>query len=651
MKTLMKKKLIKRGMIFVILIFLGGLVSAQTLKVRLMETTDIHVNLMNYDYYQDKESNTSGLVKTATLIGNARTEVKNSMLLDNGDLIQGNPLGDYVARGRVLRFGEIHPVYKAMNLLGYDVGNIGNHEFNYGLGFLGKTLHGANFPYVNSNVYYDDGDKNPDNDQHYFQPYLILNKTFTDESGNDQHLRVGVIGFVPPQVMVWDSRNLTGKVTAKDIVKTAKKYVPEMREKGADLVIAIPHSGLNSKPAKGLDENATYYLSQVAGIDAILFGHSHTVFPGRNFEKIEGVDNKKGKIFGTAAVMPGFWGSHLGIIDLTLEKQSGKWRIVDSQSEARSIFKREGRKSIPLVDANPLIVAAVKKDHEATLAYVRRKVGESVANINSFFALVQDDPSVQIVSLAQQWYVKKIVQGTELEEYPILSAAAPFKAGGRGGPEYFTNISAGTIALKNVSDLYIYPNDLKVVLLTGAQVKDWLERSVMIFNQINPNESGEQVLVGSSPSYNFDVIDGVTYEIDVTQPAKYDAKGNLVDANANRIKNLRFEGKSIDMNKKFLVATNNYRAGGGGGFPALDGSTIVIDAPDKNRDVLANYLIVQGKINPTADSNWKFANINNVNVVFETSPSARSMVDANNRMQFVRINEKGFAVVKLKMSN
>ena len=147
------------------------------------------------------------------------------------------------------------------------------------------------------------------------------------------------------------------------------------------------------------------------------------------------------------------------------------------------------------------------------------------------------------------------------------------------------------------------------------------------------------------------MIDGVTYEIDVTQPAKYDAKGNLVDANANRIKNLRFDGKSIDMNKKFLVATNNYRAGGGGGFPALDGSTIVIDAPDKNRDVLANYLIVQGKINPTADSNWKFANINNVNVVFETSPSARSMVDANNRMQFVRINEKGFAVVKLKMSN
>ncbi|PID59178.1 bifunctional 2',3'-cyclic-nucleotide 2'-phosphodiesterase/3'-nucleotidase [candidate division KSB3 bacterium] len=629
----------------------SSIAAAQTLKLRIMETTDIHVHLLNYDYYQDKESHTCGLVKTATLIGQARAEVTNSMLFDNGDLIQGNPLGDYVAMGRVLRFGEIHPVYKAMNLLGYDAGNIGNHEFNYGLDFLNKSLHGANFPYVVSNVYFDDQDNNPENDQLYFQPYVILSRTFTDDDGQDHVLQVGVIGFTPPQVMQWDQRHLSGKVITKDIVESAKKYVPEMLAKGADLIIAVPHSGLNPNPRKTMDENATYYLAEVPGIDVILFGHSHTVFPGKNFEGIEGVDNTKGTVHGVPAVMPGFWGSHLGIVDLTLAKRDAKWTVIDSQSEARPIFKREGREAIPVVEANPLIAAAVKQDHEETLAYVRRKVGETVAPINSFFALVQDDPSVQIVSIAQRWYVERIIQGTEYDGFPVLSAAAPFKAGGRGGPDYYTDVPAGDIALKNISDLYIYPNDLKVVLLTGAQVKEWLERSAGQFHQIDPASSEEQALINTAfPSYNFDVIDGLTYEIDVTQPSKYGPKGELVNPEASRIKNVTFNGNAIDEEQQFLVATNNYRAGGGGSFPALDGSTIVIDAPDKNRDIIANYLLTQGTINPSADDNWSFAPIGaNVNVTFETSPKARSYIDSNDNMTFIRTDDRGFAIVKLAL--
>ena len=177
---------------------------ASTIDLRVMETTDIHMNLVDYDYYADKQSNSVGLSRVATLIKAARSEVKNSVLVDNGDLLQGTPLGDYVAKGRVLRFGEIHPAFKAMNLLDYDVGNIGNHEFNYGLDFLMKSLSGANFPYINANVYVDDGDKDPSNDQPYFQPYIIKDKTFIDSDGKQKNVKIGYIGFVPPQIMTWD---------------------------------------------------------------------------------------------------------------------------------------------------------------------------------------------------------------------------------------------------------------------------------------------------------------------------------------------------------------------------------------------------------------------------------------------------------------
>ncbi|WP_428637379.1 metallophosphoesterase, partial [Shewanella sp.] len=217
---------------------LTSAVNAATVELRVLETTDIHMHLADYDYYADKQSDKVGLSRVATLIKQARNEVKNSVLVDNGDLLQGNPLGDYVAKGRVLRFGETHPAYKAMNLLDYDVGNIGNHEFNYGLDFLMKSLAGANFPYINANVYVDDGDNDPDNDQPYFQPYMIKATKVIDTDGNEQSLNIGYIGFVPPQVMTWDKENLEGKVIAKDIIASAEKYIPKMKAEGADVIIA-----------------------------------------------------------------------------------------------------------------------------------------------------------------------------------------------------------------------------------------------------------------------------------------------------------------------------------------------------------------------------------------------------------------------------
>lgn len=634
------------------------------LKLRVMETTDLHMWLANYNYFTGKKSESIGLANTAALIKAARQEVKNSILVDNGDLIQGSPLGDFMYREnyqRIINNKDVHPVYKAMNLLDYDVANIGNHEFNYGLEFLQASLKGANFPYISANLYIDDGDQDASNDKPYFTPYLIQEKTYQDNQGKDQTLKIGFIGFVPPQVMQWDKKNLEGKVIAADIVETAQKYIPEMKQNGADVIIAIPHSGLSGGANEKMMENASYHLAKIDGIDAILFGHNHQVFPGsKNFNNIEGVNNSadKASIYGVPAVMPGFWGNHLGIIDLSLTYQKAAWQVTNFTTDMRPISRREkDRSTTSLVEADMQVLKAIDKEHQDTIAWVNKPFAKAAANINSYFALVADDPSIQIVADAQINYGLRQIQGTELDGLPVLSAAAPFRAG-RQGPDDFTNVAAGPIALKNTVDLYIYPNIVKILKLTGAQIQEWLEMSAGQFNQIDVTQKTAQALINTKfPSYNFDVIDGVSYQIDITQPARYDQKGKLRHPDAHRIVNLTFEGKPIDSKKEFLVVSNNYRASGGGKFPEISADKIVVDAPDENRQVLANYIIAKSKaqgdkgVDPTADQNWKFAPIQeNVQVTFRSSPSDQAKAIAGNMPQMTatdQIDADGFAIYQL----
>jgi 2',3'-cyclic-nucleotide 2'-phosphodiesterase/3'-nucleotidase len=604
-------------------------------ELRLLGTSDLHANIFAYDYYRDKPDDSVGLAKTAGLIRAARAEKTNVLLFDNGDIIQGTPLGDYVA-SKGLKEGEAHPMIAAMNALGYSACTVGNHEFNYGLDFLDNALAGANFPVVCCNVFRPDG-------SFYFKPWLVLETTLGDQAGAPRIIRIGVIGFTPPQIVQWDMSHLTGRATTAGIVETARIEAPKLRAAGADLVLALCHSGISHKgPPQPGEENAGLSLAEVPGIDAIFLGHQHLVLPGADFAGIDGVDVKAGALRGVPAFMPGFWGSHLGVIDLTLEESSCGWRIAGAKVEARPIAARRDDGVAPLVAAEADVLAAAQKAHDETLAYVRLPVGDIASPINSYFALVADDPSVQLINAAQLWYAKKLIAAIPaLNGFPILSAAAPFKSGGRGGPDYYTDVKAGPIAIKNVADIYLYPNMLRAVKIDGATVREWLERSVGVFQQIDPTRAAEQPLLDAAfASYNFDVIDGVTYLADPTQPSRYDEDGKLINPAARRVLDLRFDGRPIDEKQPFIVVTNNYRASGGGNFPGCDGSTIVLEAPDANRDALVRYIVEVKHVEPKADGNWRFKPWPaSVVATFPTSPLAATVAPPAN----VKVTPMGVA--------
>lgn len=566
--------------------------------LRLIATSDLHASLMPYDYCANRPNSSMGLGAISRQIAEARGEAPNCLLFDNGDFLQGSPIADFAATARRRR---AHPVITALNTLGYDAATLGNHEFDYGLRFLSQTLTDARFPVVSANIARSLG-RSPAHDDTLVPPFAILRRHITDHAGKAHLIRVGVIGFAPPQIQEWDRDTPDGGVLTRDILAAAQIWLPRLRARGADIIVALAHTGIGDLDPKNGTENAATALAALPEVDAVVAGHSHQVFPGPDIPASEAVDPIAGRLAGKPAVMPGHSASHIGIIDLELERSpSGprRWRVVDATT-------RVGTRSAAPLSATPALHQALAPDHRAALAWSRRHLGETLVPLHTHFATVAPSAALDLIAEAKAIHVREALAGSPLESLPILSSATPFRTGGRSGPANFTDIPAGSLRMRNLSDLYPFPNTLVTLKLSGAELADWLERAATVFNRIEPGTTDAPLLNADIPGFTFETIPQLDYAFDLSQPARFDAQGFLLNPNARRIVGLSYNGRAVRDEDQYLLVSNTHRAG----RARLQGSSaevnVVFTDGARVQTVIATHLQRRNPVTGPFRRNWHF---------------------------------------------
>lgn len=612
-------------------------------SLRLIATSDLHASLMPYDYHANRPNANLGLGAISRQIAEARGEARNCLLFDNGDFLQGNPLADFAATARRRR---AHPVITAFNTLGYDAATLGNHEFDYGVRFLSEVLADAQFPVVSANIATRLGNS-PARDETLVPPFTILRRQIFDHEGRAHVLRVGVIGFAPPQIAEWDRDTPDTRVHTRDILAAARAWLPRLRARGADIIVALAHSGIGPLDPEHGSENAATALAALPEIDAVIAGHSHQVFPGPGFAASEDVDPVLGRLAGKPAVMPGHSGSHVGIIDLDLQRcllGTRRWQVVGAKVRIGNC-RGEG------VGATPALHQALAPDHRATLAWSRRQLGKAAVPLHSHFATVAPSAALDLIARAKAAHVRGALADTAWAGLPILSSASPFRAGGRGGPGNFTDIPTGPLRMRHLSDLYPFPNTLVTLLMTGAEVSDWLERSAAVFRQIGPGSVDALLMDEDVPSFVFETIPQLSYAIDLSQPARFDGQGRLVQPDARRITGLRFGDKPVHSADEFLMVTNNHRAGRARLQDPLADPQIVYTDGARVQSVLAAQVQRQGSVGAAPARNWHFLPMPGTSVTIATGDSAAAHLGdiASYRPQSLGCDSAGFTHYRLHL--
>ncbi|MFG1893982.1 bifunctional metallophosphatase/5'-nucleotidase [Micromonospora zamorensis] len=555
----------------------AGAARPRTWDLTLLGTSDTHGNVYNWDYYRDAEyddskQNDIGVAKLATLINQIRRERrgKATLVLDAGDTIQGTPLATYYAKQEpITATGEKHPMARAMNVIDYDAVTLGNHEFNYGLPLLDLWIRQLGFPALAANAV------NAKTGKPAFLPYVIKKVSLGFAAPT---LRVGILGLTNPGVAIWDKGNVEGKLRFDDMVATAAKWVPIMRARGADLVLISAHGGDSGTSSYGPElpnENPVALIAQqVPGIDAILFGHAHNEVVERF------VTNER---TGAQVLLsePSKWGQRLTRMDFTLTRERGRWTIT---KKAASMLNTN------TVVEDPKVLAAVRAQHQKTIAYVNQVVAQSTVELSAAESRYKDTPILDFINHVQTEVVGAALAGTTYADLPVLSIAAPFSR--------TAVFPAGDVKIRDVAGLYVYDNTLEAVVLSGAEVRAYLEYSAKYFRTIAPGApvDPEQISDPAVPDYNYDVFSGLDYDIDISKPV------------GQRITRLVLTGTDTPVadNAQFVVAVNNYRRSGGGNFPGIV-KTQVYNAQQEIRQLLIDWAQAKGTIDPADffQQNWR----------------------------------------------
>ncbi|MGV9338334.1 bifunctional metallophosphatase/5'-nucleotidase [Streptomyces sp. NPDC003688] len=543
-----------------------------------MGTTDLHGHVFNWDYfknaeYADPAGNALGLSRVSTLVNQVREEKgrHNTLLLDAGDTIQGTPLTYYYAKVDPItaKGGPVHPMALAMNAIGYDAAALGNHEFNYGIETLRKFESQLRFPLLGANAV-DAKTLKP-----AFQPYFM--KEFRVPGAPP--VKVAVLGLTNPGIAIWDKAYVQGKLAFEGLEEQAAKWVPKLRSMGADVVIVSAHSGTSGTSSYGDQvpyvENAAANVARlVPGIDAILVGHAHVEIP-----ELRVVNEKSGKT--VVLSEPLCFAERLTLFDVELVLRRGKWEV---ESVAASL--RDSR----TVADDPKITKLLTAEHTKVVAYVNQVVGRATETLTTVDARYKDAPIIDLINKVQEDVVKAALAGTAYASLPVLSQASPFSR--------TSEIPAGEVTIRDLSSLYVYDNTLVAKLLTGAQVRAYLEYSAEYFAQTAPGAAvdvDKLTNANGRPDYNYDYVSGLSYDIDVAQPA------------GSRIRNLTFGGAPLDDAAQFVFAVNNYRANGGGAFPFVASAKELWSESTEIRTRIAEWVTARGELDPKdfASVDWK----------------------------------------------
>lgn len=587
-----------------------------SLRLTVLGTTDLHGNVLSWDYFKDAAfanaaGDEVGVAKVATLMEAVRAERAGEpvVTIDAGDTIQGTPLAYYYARVAPITRGGVHPMAAAMNLCGYDAAALGNHEFNYGLDVLRTFEEQLDFPLLGANAH-DAATGRP-----VFPPYAVtrfrvrrrgrgrgaeelvaepLGTTLGGETGagagaargprhgNGDVLTVGILGLTNPGIAIWDKAVVDGVMTFPGLVEQAREWVPRMKRAGCDVVLVAAHSGADTSSSYGdalpVPENAaTLVAEQVPDIDAILVGHAHKEIPQR-FVTNAATGRQ------VLLTEPLYWGMRLSVVDLDLRRgRRGGWEVAGAAAQTLNANT---------VDEHPDVAAAVAEQHAVVVDYVSSVIGTSVAELPAARAVVEDVAVMDFVQHVQAGAVKAGLTGADAA-LPVLSIAAPFNRS--------AVFPAGELTVRDVASLYVFDNTLLAVRVTGAQVKDYLEFSARYYRAVSG--AGPHAIAsvtnaptpeapGGTPDYNVDAVAGLdaplTYDIDLEQPV------------GSRIVGLAYDGVPVADDQSFVLAVNNYRQSGGGGFPHVSTAPVVVNGQQEIRQLLIDWVRENGTVDPAA---------------------------------------------------
>jgi 2',3'-cyclic-nucleotide 2'-phosphodiesterase/3'-nucleotidase len=552
--------------------------SPKRYSLTVLGTTDLHGHVFNWDYfkdaeYTDKAGNAQGLARISTLVNEIREEKGrcNTLLLDAGDTIQGTPLTYYYAKVDPItaKGGPVHPMAQAMNAIGFDAAALGNHEFNYGIETLRKFESQCHFPLLGANAL-DAKTLKP-----AFPPYFI--KKF--HVAGAPPVKVAVLGLTNPGIAIWDKAYVQGRLTFPGLEEQAAKWVPKLRSLGADVVVVSAHSGSSGTSSYGdqlpyVENSAALVAQQVPGIDAILVGHAHVEIP-----ELKVTNAATGKT--VVLSEPLAYAERLSVFDFELVFEKGRWQV---ESVAASV-----RNSNSVAD-DPKITRLLKDEHDVVVAYVNQVVGSATETLTTVEARYKDAPIIDLITKVQEDVVKAALVGSEYASLPVIAQASPFSR--------TSEIPAGEVTIRDLSSLYVYDNTLVAKVLTGAQVRAYLEYSAEYFVRTAADAAVDVEALtnaGGRPDYNYDYVSGFQYEIDIAQAA------------GSRIKNLTYGGAALDDAQRFVLAVNNYRANGGGAFPHVASATEVWSESTEIRTRIAEWVTAKGTLDPKefASVDWK----------------------------------------------